>query len=316
MMTDPMLLLLDIGRPFEVQTDASDFALGGLLLQEGHPVAFERSSFVVKTDNTSVSFFFTQPKLIAKQERWKVEFAALKVIVLVTADRVTLGIRNMIEDNLHRDPQAMVIRKLVKNEKLKYFWVENGLLLMKGPCIFVPRVGELRQKLMRECHDTPWAGHLVELYTAKSPQAFNFTKEWKQNTKIARAYLKKTSSQMKEWVDKGQREQHFKMGDLVLVKLVPEQLRFLRKRDRRLVGKYEGLIPVVARVGRTFCRIDPPKWMKVYPMFHVNNLKSFHVDLVDASKSQATRATISTKPPSQRRVEEILAKRMTTINRR
>nr|XP_048317915.1 uncharacterized mitochondrial protein AtMg00860-like [Ziziphus jujuba var. spinosa] len=38
MIKDPVLALLDITRPFKVQTDASDFALGGVLLQDSHPV--------------------------------------------------------------------------------------------------------------------------------------------------------------------------------------------------------------------------------------------------------------------------------------
>lgn len=89
MSKDPVLALPDIGKPFEIQTDASDFALGGVLLQDGHPIAYESrklnqaerkyaahekellavvhclrtwrhyilgSRFVVKTDNTAVSF--------------------------------------------------------------------------------------------------------------------------------------------------------------------------------------------------------------------------------------------------------------------
>ena len=36
-----MLKLSDYGEPFEVHTDASDFAIGGLLMQEGHPVTCE-----------------------------------------------------------------------------------------------------------------------------------------------------------------------------------------------------------------------------------------------------------------------------------
>nr|XP_048328521.1 uncharacterized mitochondrial protein AtMg00860-like [Ziziphus jujuba var. spinosa] len=95
MMSDPVLALPDVTKPFEVQTDASNFALGGVLLQDDHHVAYERrklsrtekhytaqekemlavihclkmwrhyllgSRFVVKTDNSAVSHFLTQPK--------------------------------------------------------------------------------------------------------------------------------------------------------------------------------------------------------------------------------------------------------------
>ena len=99
MMNDLVLALSDIGKPFEVQTNVSDFAIRGVLLQDGHPIAFESrklsetkkrytaqkkellavihclrawrhyllcSNFVVKMDNTAVSHFLTQPKLTAK----------------------------------------------------------------------------------------------------------------------------------------------------------------------------------------------------------------------------------------------------------
>ncbi|KAL0451423.1 UNVERIFIED_CONTAM: Transposon Tf2-12 polyprotein [Sesamum latifolium] len=41
MVTDPTFALPDMSKPFVVETDASDFALGGVLMQDGHPVAFE-----------------------------------------------------------------------------------------------------------------------------------------------------------------------------------------------------------------------------------------------------------------------------------
>lgn len=103
-MTDPVLALPDMSKPFVVETDASDYALGGVLIQEGHPIAFESRKlkdverrypahekellavvhclrqwrhyllgfpFSVKTDNTAVSYFLTKPKLTAKQARWQ-----------------------------------------------------------------------------------------------------------------------------------------------------------------------------------------------------------------------------------------------------
>lgn len=38
---EPVTSLLDYSKPFEVHSNASDFAIGGVLMQEGHPIACE-----------------------------------------------------------------------------------------------------------------------------------------------------------------------------------------------------------------------------------------------------------------------------------
>jgi hypothetical protein len=95
----------------------------------------------------------------------------------------------------------------------------------------------------------------------------------------------RASKRMKKWADKNRRALNFNVGDKVLVRLVPEQLRFLRKQDRRLVRKYEGPLKILAKVGNASYKIELPKWMKVHPVFHVSNLKTYHEDPSDPSRS-------------------------------
>jgi hypothetical protein len=99
----PLLCTPNESLPYEVVTDASNLGLGGVLLQEGQPVAFESkklndaeqnyqmtekemlavvhalrvwrcylegAQFTVYTDHVSNIYFQTQPKLSRRQARW------------------------------------------------------------------------------------------------------------------------------------------------------------------------------------------------------------------------------------------------------
>ncbi|KAG8645673.1 hypothetical protein MANES_10G083832v8 [Manihot esculenta] len=153
-------------------------------------------------------------------------------------------------------------------------------------------------------------------YSGCNPKAFQLSKEWRQNVELARAQLEKAKSHMKKWADENRRLQEFIVGDLVIVKLLPEQLRFLRNRDKRLVRKYEGPVPVVAKIGPTSYRIEPPKWMTVHPVFHVSKLNPYNADESDASRNITSRPAVTGAPPVNQGVEEILAERVVKSTKR
>ena len=63
-------------------------------------------------------------------------------------------------------------------------------------------------------------------YARKSPQAYNFTKEWKQTSD-----LEKVSRRMKKWADLKRKPLEFQDDDQVLIKLRLEQFQFHGNRD-------------------------------------------------------------------------------------
>lgn len=92
----------------------------------------------------------------------------------------------------------------------------------------------------------------------EKPQAHNFTKEWKQTTDIARAYLEKVSKHMKRWADRKRRPIKFWTGDQVLIKLRLEQIWFWSRKDQHLVRKYEGPVEVLKKIRNASYRMALP----------------------------------------------------------
>jgi len=206
----PMLKLPNFDKDFEIHSDASNFAIGGVIVQDGRPMAFESKKLseterrwpthekemwavihclkiwghyigskdvVVWTDNVTLKYFATQPKLSSKQVRWQDTLALFNVDI-----RHKPGRENIVPNALsrkhqlkvvyvgesklqkevrlasHRDVFAKEARQIIQNGAKSHFHLRNGLLWYKQNRLYVPE-GKIRDTLLKECHDGPLAGH-------------------------------------------------------------------------------------------------------------------------------------------------------------
>ncbi len=209
-MKAPVLKLPDFNKDFEIHSDASDFAIGGVIVQDGRPMAFESKKLseterrwpthekemwavihclktwghyigskdvVVWTNNVTLKYFSTQPKLSSKQVRWQHTLALFNVDI-----RHKPGKENIVPDALNRKHQLRMVcvgeselqkevrlasrrdafakkaRQSIQNGAKSHFHLRNGLLWYKQNRLYVPE-GKMRDTLLKECHDGPLAGH-------------------------------------------------------------------------------------------------------------------------------------------------------------
>jgi len=206
----PVLKLPDFDKEFEIHSDASDFAIGGVIVQDERPVTFESKKLseterrwpthekemcaiihclktwghyigskdvMVWTNNVTLKYFSTQPKLSSKQVRWQDTLGMFNVDI-----RHKPGKENIIPDALSRKHQlrmvyvgktelqkevrltnrrnafAKEVRQSIQNGAKSHFHLRNGLLWYKQNRLYVPE-GKIRDTLLKECHDGPLVGH-------------------------------------------------------------------------------------------------------------------------------------------------------------
>ncbi|RVW23340.1 hypothetical protein CK203_100926 [Vitis vinifera] len=95
---------------------------------------------------------------------------------------------------------------------------------------------------------------------------------------------------MKKWADKKRRHTEYKVEDMMLVKLLPQQFKSLRSVHKGLVKRYEGPFPILRKVGKVSYRVELPPRLKIHLVFHTSYSKPYHGDKDDPSRGLSKRA--------------------------
>ncbi|KAL0462743.1 UNVERIFIED_CONTAM: Transposon Ty3-I Gag-Pol polyprotein [Sesamum latifolium] len=181
--TQPVLQLPQFDRPFEVQVDASDRALWGVLVQDKHLVAFESRKLkeaelrelqcgqhVFQNAKEAVPETGSLAGVLGEFDfEWvhrpgkhnDVEDALNRKMVeeyVAALKVVESDLLDQIRESSKTDASYIKLVEQVKNGQIPKYWLDSGLLYAKGGRAFVS-TGPLCRRLLRETNDPEWARH-------------------------------------------------------------------------------------------------------------------------------------------------------------
>ena len=74
----------------------------------------------------------------------------------------------------------------------------------------------------------------------------------------------------------------YKVGDMVLVKLLPQQFKSLRLVHKGLVRRYEGPFPILGKVKKVSYKVKLPPRLRIHPVFHISYLPITKTRMIQA----------------------------------
>ncbi|KAG8368002.1 hypothetical protein BUALT_Bualt16G0131300 [Buddleja alternifolia] len=307
--SEPVLKLPEFDKRFEVQTDASDRAIGGVLVQDKHPIAFESrklknaemrysthekemtgvihcldawkhyllgTKFNVVTDNVANTYFKTQKMLTPKQARWQ-EFLGEYDFDWVH------------RPGKHNDVADALSRKVVEEYVTALTLIESD---------FLERIQESSQNdaIYMKLVEQVGAGHIRKYWLNDGLLYAKGGRAYVPSGSLQRQLLRETHDP--QWVGHPGidriRDVEFSVGENVLLKLTSQIWKKISSKTvhRGLIPKYDGPFEILKKVGTVAYRLRLPDRLKIHPTIHVSFLKKYHEDSLKETRKQAARAPL------------------------
>ncbi|RVX02486.1 hypothetical protein CK203_031144 [Vitis vinifera] len=288
--------------------------------------------FIVKTYNVATSYFQTQKKLSLKQARWQDFLAEFNYTL-----EYKLGSANHVADALSL---AKSLITLAHEGKTKRFWVEDDLLYTKGRRLYMPKWGNIRQNLIKECHDTKFSKYATFIAASTDCTAEETTRLFLKHVVKYWGLPKYIISDcdprftQKFWTELFKLmglELHFsQMGKLRgLYGRSPTTIKFangwhkqadiarshldkMAKKIKKWANKKRRHTEykVGDMVGKVSYRVELSPRLKIHPVFHTSYLKPYHEDKDNPNRGFSKRASTAVVTSYDKEVEHIIADRV------
>ncbi|PKI72750.1 hypothetical protein CRG98_006835 [Punica granatum] len=337
---EPVPVLPCYEKSFEVETDASDFAIGGVLMQDGHPIAFESrklsdverrytiqekemtavvhclwtwrhyllgSKFVVRTDNIATSYFQTQKK--TRQSR-KSPAGLLEPLPIPECPWESVSMDFIV--NLPKSEGCQTLMVVVDrfSKYATFIQTKKDCPTEEAARLFMKHV----VKYWGVSTTIDWATMIDATQfsynlqrsesTGKSPFEIVTGQQPSTPSTVASGYKGNSPAAYKlakNWQEEAD------MAQSCLNRAMKRMKKWADKKCRHVEYSVGDL---VLRVGNVAYKVELPKKLKLHSVFHVSMLKPFQEDKEDPSRAESSRAPIGAKVAYDQDVEQILADRV------
>nr|GFA34121.1 retrotransposon-related protein [Tanacetum cinerariifolium] len=237
--------------------------------------------FIIRTDQRSLKHLLMQKVTTPLQHKWLAKLMGYNYVIEykkgrenVAADALsrvqgttlfTIAISyieplvlDRIMESQNKDVEVQHVIQKLKNEEILPRFKWNGKWLIKENRMVVGGSAELRDEIVKLCHESPMGGH--------SGDVDELMRDREAAIKVLRQSLLKAQNRMKQQADKHRTERVFEPGSWVYSKLQPYMQNSLRvHKHSKLTPKYFGPFLIVEKVGAVAYTLDLPSDALIHP---------------------------------------------------